>query len=71
MKRNYMFSEESIHKFKFCPYCGGKIMQVYDGDYTGQVECFDCEKCEEELQFDILEEMITRFPSYWESKRGQ
>lgn len=39
-------------------------MQVYDGDYSGMVQCFDCEQCDEELEFDILEERLIRHPNW-------
>ena len=43
------------------------MISVYDGDYMGQVECLNCDKCEEELEFFILEEMLDRFP-HWIKK---
>jgi len=61
---HYVFSSKSIHKFKFCPYCGKDIMQVYDGDFSGMVQCSDCEECDNELEFDILEERLKRYPNW-------
>lgn len=61
---HYVFRADSINKMKYCPFCGEEIMQVYDGDYIGQVECLNCDECEDELEFLILEEMLNRFP-YW------
>jgi transposase-like protein len=64
---HYVFKAQSIHKFKYCPYCGKEIMQVYPGDYCGMVQCFECEECSDELSFDILEERLSRFPKWIKS----
>ena len=61
---HYVFRADSINKMKHCPFCGSEMISVYDGDYMGQVECLNCDECEEELEFLILEEMLDRFP-YW------
>lgn len=65
MKFHFVFEAKSIMNFKYCPYCGNEIMQVYPGDYAGFVQCWECEECEEELGFYILQEMMSRFPDTW------
>lgn len=68
MAYHYVFSEKEISKMKFCPYCGGKIMEIYPGDYMGHISCWDCD---EDLSFYILEEMLVRFPKWIEDiKKG-
>jgi transcription elongation factor Elf1 len=60
---HYVFKAQSIHKFKYCPYCGSKFMSIYDGDYCGQLECYSCER---DIEFDILEEQLIRHPKWIE-----
>lgn len=61
---HYVFRADSINKMKYCPFCGSEMISVYDGDYMGQVECLNCDECEEELEFLILEEMLDRYPNW-------
>lgn len=61
---HYVFKADSINKMKYCPFCGSEMISVYDGDYMGQVECLNCDECEEELEFEILEEMLSRYPDW-------
>ncbi|STO12764.1 Uncharacterised protein [[Flavobacterium] thermophilum] len=61
---HYVFRADSINKMKYCPFCGNEMISVYDGDYCGQVECLNCDECEEELEFLILEEMLVRYPDW-------
>lgn len=65
MKYHYVFESESILDFKYCPYCGKEIMEVYPGDYGGFIQCWECEEAYEKLEFSILQEMINRFPNEW------
>lgn len=65
MKYHFVFNAEHVMNFKYCPYCGGEIMQVYPGDFNGFIQCMECEECEEKLEFTILQEMIDRFPNEW------
>lgn len=60
----YIVEASDIKKFKFCPYCGSNLISVNDGDYNGQTECT---KCEEELEFLILEEYRERYPARFET----
>jgi hypothetical protein len=46
----YTFDANEIHRFKFCPLCGGSFIGVYDGDYGGMIQCFDCP---EDVEYDI------------------
>jgi transcription elongation factor Elf1 len=61
---HYVFRADSINKMKYCPFCGSEMISVYDGDYNGQVECLNCDECEEELEFLILEEMLDKYPNW-------
>jgi transcription elongation factor Elf1 len=65
-KLHYVFKAQSIHKFKYCPYCGKDFVYISDGDYMGMVQCLNCDQCDEELSFDILEERLVRFPKWIE-----
>lgn len=61
---HYVFKADSINKMKYCPFCGSEMISVYDRDYCGQVECLNCDECEDELEFEILEEMLIRYPNW-------
>lgn len=65
MKTDYVFHDKDVQAFKYCPYCGNEIMQVYIGDFMGYVQCEECEECEERLDFTILQEVADRFPKTW------
>lgn len=67
-KYHFVFEAKSVMDFKYCPYCGEEIMQVYPGDFRGFVQCFECEECEERLEFSILQEMKDRFPDTWKKE---
>lgn len=64
----YIFDSESIHKFKHCPYCGSENIQVSSDEFMGKISCTNCDNCNRELEFNILEEMISRFPKWWNVK---
>lgn len=55
----YIVPAKQVHSFKFCPYCGAKFVTVYDGDFCGYTQCLECD---DELEFDILEEIRARYP---------
>jgi hypothetical protein len=57
----YLFDENVVRNFRYCPFCRGEILEVYDGDYSGHITCIDCD---EELDFLILEEMLSRYPKW-------
>lgn len=46
----YTFKAEDIHRFMHCPLCGSKFMSVYDGDFDGMIQCYDCP---EDNEYDI------------------
>ncbi|MES9681765.1 hypothetical protein ABWK22_02370 [Gottfriedia acidiceleris] len=62
----YVFEEEQIRKFKYCPFCKGDILEIYDGDFSGHITCTDCD---EDLDFLILEEMLKRYPKWIEKQK--
>lgn len=64
----YIFDSESIHKFKYCPFCGSETVEVGNYEFMGQVSCSNCSECNEEMEFSVLEEMIGRFPKWWKAK---
>lgn len=59
---HYLFKEKDISKFKYCPFCKADIVEIYPGDFTGHISCSECD---EDLDFLILEEMMSRFPKRW------
>ena len=59
--RHYVFDESDVINFKYCPHCGEELFSVYMGDYSGHMECSNCDRCE---GFYILEEMIIRNPQW-------
>ncbi|PEJ48231.1 hypothetical protein CN692_24305 [Bacillus sp. AFS002410] len=63
----FIFEAEQIRKFKYCPFCKGDILDVYDGDFSGHITCADCD---EDLDFLILEEMLKRYPKWIEKQNS-
>jgi hypothetical protein len=59
----YTFDAEDIHKFKFCPMCGGKdSVYVSDGDYDGMIQCLNCPDDDDYINFTITYDDVKQEP---------
>jgi hypothetical protein len=49
----YTFTGEEMSKFRHCPRCGSKFMSLYEGDYHGMVQCYECPEDECTIDFTL------------------
>jgi hypothetical protein len=49
----YTFHQDEIGKFKHCPICGSTFMSVYEGDYDGMIQCYDCPEDMDDIHFTL------------------
>lgn len=49
----YTFDADDIDAFKFCPKCGAKAIHIYDGDYSGMIQCMVCPDDDDCIDFKI------------------
>ena len=45
-----------VDRFRYCPYCGSDIVEVYPGDYHGFTTCMN-EACDDSFDFTLLQKV--------------
>ena len=58
----FIIEEDQFQNFNHCPYCGGNYPSLFLGDYSGAMECLECEG---DFEFLILEEYRDRYPEHF------
>ncbi|MDQ0270788.1 hypothetical protein [Cytobacillus purgationiresistens] len=55
MKRKYFytFKAKDVHYWEYCPRCGSETYYIYDGDYSGLLQCLDCPVNDDTTEFII------------------
>jgi hypothetical protein len=49
----YVFHDDEVRNWKYCPICGNEILEVYPGDYFGYISCMGEHGADETIDFTV------------------